>query len=132
MSFEISELMMQLAEASEKAPACREASTKAPPPECIMASTKAPVPPVCTASTKAAPKPDYICTVASTKAQDTSTIVASAFTENLAGRHRCLVAHPVNPPHLVPLVELVAAPWTAPATVTQAKAIYEAVGQVPM
>ena len=65
-------------------------------------------------------------------ASSTSTIVASQFTEGLTGRHRCLVAHPVNPPHLVPLVELVAAPWTAPATVTQAKAIYEAVGQVPI
>jgi 3-hydroxyacyl-CoA dehydrogenase len=65
-------------------------------------------------------------------ASSTSTIVASLFTEQLAGRHRCLVAHPVNPPHLVPLVELVGAPWTAPATVTAAKAIYEAVGQVPI
>ena len=41
-------------------------------------------------------------------ASSTSTIVASLFTEKLTGRHRCLVAHPVNPPHLVPLVELVA------------------------
>jgi 3-hydroxyacyl-CoA dehydrogenase len=65
-------------------------------------------------------------------ASSTSTIVASAFTQNLRGRHRCLVAHPVNPPHLVPLVELVAAPWTAPDVVTKAKAIYEAVGQVPI
>jgi L-gulonate 3-dehydrogenase len=65
-------------------------------------------------------------------ASSTSTIVASAFTADLAGRHRCLVAHPVNPPHLVPLVELVAAPWTAAATVERAKAVYEAVGQVPI
>jgi L-gulonate 3-dehydrogenase len=65
-------------------------------------------------------------------ASSTSTIVASAFTADLEGRHRCLVAHPVNPPHLVPLVELVAAPWTAAATVAKAKAVYEAVGQVPI
>jgi 3-hydroxyacyl-CoA dehydrogenase len=65
-------------------------------------------------------------------ASSTSTIVASAFTADLEGRHRCLVAHPVNPPHLVPLVELVAAPWTAPATIAKAKAVYEAVGQVPI
>ena len=65
-------------------------------------------------------------------ASSTSTIVASVFTENLKGRHRCLVAHPVNPPHLVPLVELVAAPWTAPEIVAKAKALYEAVGQVPI
>jgi L-gulonate 3-dehydrogenase len=65
-------------------------------------------------------------------ASSTSTIVASSFTEQLAGRHRCLVAHPVNPPHLVPLVELVGAPWTAPAIVAKAKAVYQAVGQVPI
>lgn len=65
-------------------------------------------------------------------ASSTSMIVASLFTENLKGRHRCLVAHPVNPPHLVPLVELVGAPWTAPAVIAKAKAIYEAVGQAPI
>ena len=65
-------------------------------------------------------------------ASSTSTIVASSFTEQLAGRHRCLVAHPVNPPHLVPLVELVGAPWTAPAIVAKAKTVYQAVGQVPI
>ena len=48
-------------------------------------------------------------------ASSTSTIVASrVHRERSQGRHRCLVAHPVNPPHLVPLVELVGAPWTAP------------------
>ena len=57
----------------------------------------------------------------------------SRFTETLQGRHRCLVAHPVNPPHLVPLVELVGAPWTAPETIApSARPIYEFVGQVPI
>ena len=65
-------------------------------------------------------------------ASSTSTIVASLFTDKLKGRHRCLVAHPVNPPHLVPLVELVGAPWTATETIAKAKAFYEAVGQVPI
>ena len=65
-------------------------------------------------------------------ASSTSTIVASSFTQTLAGRHRCLVAHPVNPPHLIPLVELVAAPWTSQDTIARAKAVYESVGQVPI
>jgi L-gulonate 3-dehydrogenase len=65
-------------------------------------------------------------------ASSTSTIVPSRFTETLKGRHRCLVAHPVNPPHLVPLVELVGAPWTAAETISRAKTIYESVGQVPI
>ena len=65
-------------------------------------------------------------------ASSTSAIVASLFTENLKGRHRCLVAHPVNPPHLVQIVELVGAPWTAPETIARAKEVYESVRQVPI
>ena len=65
-------------------------------------------------------------------ASSTSTIVASLFTESLKGRHRCLVAHPVNPPHLIPLVELVGAPWTTAEIIAEAKAIYQAVGQAPI
>jgi L-gulonate 3-dehydrogenase len=65
-------------------------------------------------------------------ASSTSAIVASLFTENLAGRARCLVAHPVNPPHLVPIVELVGAPWTSPETIARAKQVYESINQVPI
>ncbi len=65
-------------------------------------------------------------------ASSTSAIVASRFTEQLAGRSRCLVAHPVNPPHLVPLVELVGAPWTAADTISRAREVYDRIGQVPI
>ena len=65
-------------------------------------------------------------------ASSTSAIVASRFTENLPGRARCLVGHPVNPPHLVPLVELCGAPWTSPETIARAREIYLAIGQVPV
>ncbi len=62
----------------------------------------------------------------------TSAIVASRFTENLKGRARCLVGHPVNPPHLIPLVELCGAPWTSPEAVSRARDIYREIGQVPV
>lgn len=65
-------------------------------------------------------------------ASSTSAIVASHFTADLAGRGRCLVGHPVNPPHLVPLVELCAAPWTRPQVMQAAHAIYAQIGQVPV
>lgn len=65
-------------------------------------------------------------------ASSTSAIVASRFTEKLAGRERCLVAHPVNPPHLVPVVELCGAPWTSPDVIARARGIYESIGQVPI
>ncbi len=65
-------------------------------------------------------------------ASSTSAIVASRFTEDLPGRARCLVAHRVNPPHLVPLVELCGASWTSRQTIERARTIYESVEQVPI
>ena len=65
-------------------------------------------------------------------ASSTSAIVASKFTEALRGRERCLVAHPVNPPHLVPVVEVCGAPWTSAAAKARAKAVYSSIGQVPI
>ena len=62
----------------------------------------------------------------------TSAITASRFTEMLPGRTRCLVGHPVNPPHLIPLVELCGAPWTAPGAIERAREIYREIGQVPV
>ena len=62
----------------------------------------------------------------------TSAITASRFTETLPGRARCLVGHPVNPPHLVPLVELCGAPWTSSDAIDRARNIYREIGQVPV
>jgi 3-hydroxyacyl-CoA dehydrogenase len=65
-------------------------------------------------------------------ASSTSGIPASQWSRDVAGRDRCLVAHPVNPPHLVPIVELSPAPWTRPDVVARAKALQESAGQVPV
>jgi L-gulonate 3-dehydrogenase len=64
-------------------------------------------------------------------ASSTSGIPASAFTEGLDGRHRCLVAHPVNPPYLVPLVELCPSPWTEEDAMQRAAGVMRAAGMVP-
>ena len=56
-------------------------------------------------------------------ASSTSWIPASEFSAELPGRNRILVGHPVNPPYLVPLVELAPAPWTSPAAVERARGI---------
>ncbi len=45
-------------------------------------------------------------------ASSTSALLPSAFTESLSNRQNCLVVHPINPPYLVPAVEVVPAPWT--------------------
>jgi 3-hydroxyacyl-CoA dehydrogenase len=65
-------------------------------------------------------------------ASSTSAIVASKFTTDLPGRERCLVAHPVNPPHLVPVVEVCGAPWTSQQAKTKAMTVYRALGQQPI
>lgn len=65
-------------------------------------------------------------------ASSSSAIAASRFTESLPGRLRCLVAHPVNPPYLVPLVEICPSPWTDKAVVAKARSVMEAVGMVPV
>ena len=62
----------------------------------------------------------------------TSGIPASAFTENLACRDRCLVVHPINPPYVTPLVELCPAPWTDRAVVDRAHELMIRVGQSPI
>lgn len=65
-------------------------------------------------------------------ASSTSSIGASLFAAGLAGQHRCLVAHPATPPHLLPVIEVVPAPFTANAVVQRAFAILREVGQVPV
>ena len=61
-----------------------------------------------------------------------SGIPSSAFTEHVACRDRVLIAHPVNPPYLAPIVELVPAPWTRPDAVKAVRALMERVGQSPV
>ena len=65
-------------------------------------------------------------------ASSTSALLSSAFTEDLKGRARCLVAHPINPPYLVPAVEIVPAPWTDPAVVERTAEFMRAAGQAPI
>lgn len=65
-------------------------------------------------------------------ASSTSAILPSAFTEDLALRRRCLVAHPINPPYLVPAVEVVPAPWTEPAAVERTRDLLISAGHAPI
>lgn len=65
-------------------------------------------------------------------ASSTSSIPASLFTEDLPGRGRCLVAHPVNPPYLIPVVELCGAPWTTGSAIERARSVMRQVGQKPV
>jgi len=65
-------------------------------------------------------------------ASSTSAILPSAFTENLKGRGRALVVHPINPPYLIPAAEVVPAPWTDPAVVERTANFLRAAGHAPI
>ncbi|WP_419729497.1 3-hydroxyacyl-CoA dehydrogenase [Lichenicola sp.] len=71
-------------------------------------------------------KPDAVI------ASSTSGLPASSFTADIPGRERCVVAHPINPPHLIPLVEIIPAPWTDPSVVERTDALMRRIGQVPI
>lgn len=65
-------------------------------------------------------------------ASSTSAIRGSEFMTAIAGPGRALVAHPVNPPALIPLVELCATPLTAPETLAEARRFMTALGMRPI
>lgn len=57
-----------------------------------------------------------------------SAITMSQILPDPADQARCLVAHPVNPPAVLRLIELVPAPATAPATMARAAALFDRAG----
>jgi 3-hydroxyacyl-CoA dehydrogenase len=45
---------------------------------------------------------------------------------------RCLIGHPFNPPHIIPLVEVVGGARTSPEAIEQAMAFYASIGKKPI
>ena len=58
-----------------------------------------------------------------------SGIGASQFTEDIKGRHRCVVTHPCNPPSFLRVVEIAPAPWTALEVVERCRELMEGIGK---
>ena len=65
-------------------------------------------------------------------ASSSSALLPSHFTAALTGRGRCLVAHPINPPYLIPAVEIVPAPWTTADTVERTRKFLVSAGHAPL
>jgi L-gulonate 3-dehydrogenase len=65
-------------------------------------------------------------------ASSCSTIPPEQFLANVAHPERCLIVHPFSPPHLIPLVELVPAPWTSEAVLARSRELMMQLGQVPV
>ncbi|HSK38425.1 MAG TPA: 3-hydroxyacyl-CoA dehydrogenase [Arenibaculum sp.] len=65
-------------------------------------------------------------------ASSTSALLPSAFSEHLESRERCLVAHPINPPYLIPAVEIVPSAWTSPDALARTAGLMRQAGQSPI
>jgi L-gulonate 3-dehydrogenase len=66
-------------------------------------------------------------------ASASSFLAASKFVDDtLPGHARCLVAHPGNPPYLVPVIEIVPAPFTSDAVAARASELYAEAGLKPV
>lgn len=62
----------------------------------------------------------------------TSAIMPSIIFGGLATRERCLVSHPLNPPHLAPIVELCGADFTSPEVIARADAFMAGCAMSPI
>jgi 3-hydroxyacyl-CoA dehydrogenase len=75
---------------------------------------------------------DELAPAGAVLASSSSAIVASRFAADLAGRGRCLVAHPANPPYLLPVVEVVPAPFTEEEPLQRTLELMRSVGIAPV
>jgi len=78
------------------------------------------------AEMEASLKPDVIV------ASSTSGLVMSALQEGLTHPERFAVGHPFNPPHLVPLVEIVGGKLTSPEVLVWLDGFYRRTGKAPI
>ena len=65
-------------------------------------------------------------------ASNTSVIQITAIVEALTSRHRAMGTHWWNPPHMIPLVEIVKTEWTAPALAESMHELLSEVGKTPV
>jgi carnitine 3-dehydrogenase len=62
----------------------------------------------------------------------TSGLLISRLQSRCRHPERCVLGHPFNPPHLIPLVEVVGGEKTSAATIERAMAFYAAIGKHPI
>jgi 3-hydroxyacyl-CoA dehydrogenase len=75
---------------------------------------------------------DRLAAPAAILASSSSFLPASVIAGDLAGRARCLVVHPGNPPYLLRVAELVPAPFTDADAVDRTAAILVRAGMAPV
>lgn len=75
---------------------------------------------------------DEIAPIDSILASSSSSIPMDVTQANCTHPERCVIGHPFNPPHVVPLVEVVGGANTSEATIERAMAFYASVGKKPI
>src|SRR5215467_13741184 len=65
-------------------------------------------------------------------ASSSSGITPSVMQSNCKHAERVLIGHPFNPPHIIPLVEVVGGTQTSPEAIQQAIAFYASIGKKPI
>ena len=75
---------------------------------------------------------DRTCDAGVVLASNTSTFMPSALAGGTVHPHRILVAHYFNPPHLLPVVEIVPHAGTDPGVVARVQALYTDLGKRPV
>jgi 3-hydroxyacyl-CoA dehydrogenase len=65
-------------------------------------------------------------------ASSSSGITMSVMQSACKHPERCVIGHPFNPPHMIPLVEVVAGAKTSPETVQRAISFYTSLGKKPI
>jgi carnitine 3-dehydrogenase len=65
-------------------------------------------------------------------ASSTSALPMSRIQSGCRHPERCVTGHPFNPPHLIPLVEVVGGALTSPEAIERAMAFYAAIGKRPI
>lgn len=73
-----------------------------------------------------AARPDVIL------ASSSSGLIMSRLQSRCRRPDRCVIGHPFNPPHLIPLVEVVGGQQTSPDAIARAMAFYRRVGKHPI
>jgi 3-hydroxyacyl-CoA dehydrogenase len=65
-------------------------------------------------------------------ASSSSGITMSVIQSGCKHPERCVIGHPFNPPHMIPLVEVVGGKKTSPEAIQQAMAFYASIGKKPI
>jgi 3-hydroxyacyl-CoA dehydrogenase len=65
-------------------------------------------------------------------ASSSSGITMSVIQSRCERPERCVIGHPFNPPHIIPLVEVVGGDKTSPEAIRQAMAFYASIGKKPI